>query len=53
MKADKAQPFAESVERHFGIERSSLYEVNKFIEDNHGYVYPPEDPPEKMTTGWT
>ena len=47
--ADKAQLFAESVGRHFGIE-SDLFdsnhfdEVNKFIEDNHRYFYPPEDP---------
>ena len=47
--ADKAQLFAESVERHFGIE--SVYfdsnhfsEVNEFIEDNYQYFYPPEDP---------
>ena len=47
--ADKAQPFAESVERHFGIESkhfdsNHFNEVNKFIEDNHRYFYPPEDP---------
>ena len=47
--ADKAQPFAESVERHFGIERihfdsNHFDEVNKFVEDNHWYFYPPEDP---------
>ena len=47
--ADKAQLFAESVEKHFGIESNRFdsnhfYEVNKFIEDNHGYFYPPEDP---------
>ena len=47
--ADKAQLFAESVERHFGIESKHLdsnhfNEVNKFIEDNHKYFYPPEDP---------
>ena len=47
--ADKAQLFAESVERHFGIERkhfdaNHFNEVNQFIEDNHGYFYPPEDP---------
>ena len=46
---DKAQFFAKSVERHFGIESDHFYsnhfdEVNKFIEDNHGYFYPPEDP---------
>ena len=49
INADKAQLFAESVERHFGIESDhfdSNYfdEVNKFIEDNHRYIYPPEDP---------
>ena len=47
--ADKAQLFAESVGRHFGIESdhfdsNHFHEVNKFIEDNHGYFYPPEDP---------
>ena len=47
--ADKAQLFAESVERHFGIESkhfdsNHFNEVNKFIEDNHKYFYPPEDP---------
>ena len=40
--ADKAQLFAESVQRHFGIE--SFHKVNKFVEDNHRYFYPPEDP---------
>ena len=47
--ADKAQLFAESVEKHFGIESdhfdsNRFDEVNKFIEDNHQYFYPPEDP---------
>ena len=47
--ADKALLFAESVERHFGIESdhfdsNHFDEVNKFIEDNHRYFYPPEDP---------
>ena len=47
--ADKAQLFAESVERHFSIENIHFYlnhfdEVNKFVEDNHRYFYPPEDP---------
>ena len=47
--ADKAQLFAESVERHFDIESNHFDsnhfdEVNKFIEDNHRYFYPPEDP---------
>ena len=47
---DKAQLFAESVERHFAIESehfdlNHFNEVNnKFIEDNHKYFYPPEDP---------
>ena len=47
--ADKAQLFAESVERHSGIESdhfdlNHFDEVNEFIEDNHKYFYPPEDP---------
>ena len=47
--ADKAQLFAESVERHFGIESkhfdsNPFNEVNKFVEDNSQYFYPPEDP---------
>ena len=47
--ADKAQLFAESVERHFGIESENFdshhfNEVNKFIEDNCKYFYPPKDP---------
>ena len=47
--ADKAQLFAESVERHFGIESDQFdsnhfHEVNRFVEDNHRYFYPPEDP---------
>ena len=47
--ADKAQLFAESVERHFGIESdhfdsNHFDEVNKFIEENHRYFYPPEHP---------
>ena len=46
--ADKAQLFAESVERHFGIQSNSFHskhfdEVNQFIEDNYEYFYPPED----------
>ena len=52
---DKAQLFAKSVERHFVIESkhfdsNHFNEVNKFIEDNHRYFYPPED---RMTTGLT
>ena len=47
--ADKTQLFAKSVERRFGIESNHFdsnhfHEVNKFIEDNHRYFYPPEDP---------
>ena len=47
--ADTAQLFAESVERHFGIESdhfdsNHFDEINQFIEDNHGHFYPPEDP---------
>ena len=46
--ADKAQLFAESVERHFGIQSNNFDsnhfdEVNQFIEDNYEYFYPPED----------
>ena len=46
---DKAQLFAESVERHFGIESkhfdsNHFNEVNKFTEDNHRDFYPPDDP---------
>ena len=46
---DKAQLFAELAERHFDIESkhfdsNHFNEVNKFIEDNHRYFYPPEDP---------
>ena len=47
--ADNAQLFAESVERHFGTESDHFDsnhspEVNKFIEDDHVYFYPSEDP---------
>ena len=47
--ADKAQLFAESVERHFDIESEQFdsnhfNEINQFIEDNHMYFYPPENP---------
>ena len=43
------QLFAKSVERHFSIESehfdsNHFNEVSKFIEDNHRYFYPPEDP---------
>ena len=45
----KAQLFAESVERQFGIESehfdsNRFSEVKKFIKDNHRYFYPSEDP---------
>ena len=47
--ADKAQLFAESVERHFGIQSDNFDskhfdEVNQFIEDNYKYFHPSEDP---------
>ena len=47
--ADKAQLFAESVERYFGIQSDNFDskhfdEVNQFIEDNYVYIFPPEDP---------
>ena len=47
--ADKAQLFAESFERHFGIQSDNFDsnhfdEVNQFIEDNYEYFYPYEDP---------
>ena len=47
--ADKEQLFAESVERHFGIQSDNFDsnhfdEVNHFIEDNYEYFYLPEDP---------
>ena len=46
--ADKAQLFAESVKRHFGIQSNNydsnhFDEVNQFIEDNYEYFHPPED----------
>ena len=46
--ANKAQLFAKLVKRHFSIESKHFdsyhfNEVNKFIEDNHKYFYPPED----------
>ena len=49
INTDKSQLFPESVERHFGIESdhfdsNRFDEVNKFIEDNHRYFYPAEDP---------
>ena len=47
--ADKAQLFADSVERHFGIQSDNFdsnhfNEVNQFTEDNYEYFYPLEDP---------
>ena len=47
--ADKAQLFAESVKRHYGIQSNNFdsnhfNEVNQFIEDNYEYFYPPENP---------
>ena len=47
--ADKVYLFAESVERHFGIQSDNfdskhLDEVNQFKEDNYEHFYPPEDP---------
>ena len=52
--SDKAQLFAESVERHFGIQSDNFDskhfdEVNQFIEDNYEYFYPPEDPDDYRT----
>ena len=47
--ADKVRLFAESVERHFGIQSDNFNsnhfnEVDQFIEDNYEYFYPLEDP---------
>ena len=47
-KADKVQLFAETVERHFGIQSDNFDlkhfdEVNQFIQDNYKHLYPPED----------
>ena len=55
--ADKVQLFAESVERHFGIENDPIDsnhfdEVNKFIKDYHRYFYPPEDPDDYRFDMW-
>ena len=52
--ADKAQLFAESAERHFGIQSDNFDskhfdEVNQFIADNFEYFYPPEDPDDYRT----
>ena len=54
LEADKAQLFAESVERHFGIQSDNFDsnhfdEVNQFIKDNYEYFYPPEDPDENRS----
>ena len=48
-KADKAQLFVKSLERHFGIQSNNFDsnhfdEVKQFIEDNYEYFFPPEDP---------
>ena len=45
--ADKAELFAESVERHFGIDcnnfdDTNLWEINQFVEDNP-YIFTPLD----------
>ena len=47
--ADKVHLFAESVEKHFGIQSDNFdsnhfEEVNQFIDHNYQYFYPPEDP---------
>ena len=47
--ADKAQLFAEAVERHLGIQSDNVDsnhfdEANQFSEDNYKYFYPLEDP---------
>ena len=52
--ADKVQLFAETVERHFGIQSDNFDskhfdEVNKFIVDNYKYFYPPVDPDDHRT----
>ena len=52
--ADKAQLFAETVARHFGIQSDNFDskhfdEVNQFIVDNYKYFYPPEDPDDYRT----
>ena len=49
LNADKAQLFAKSVERHFGIQSDNFDsnhfdEVNQFMENNYGYFFPLEDP---------
>ena len=52
--ANKAQSFAESVKRHFGIQNDNFDykhfdEFSQFIEDNYEYFYPPEDPDDYRT----
>ena len=52
--ADKAQLFAESVERRFGVQSDKFDskhfdDVNQFIKDNYEYFYPPEDPDDYRT----
>ena len=46
---DKAQLFAEFVERHFGVQSDNFDpkhfdDVNQFVADKYEYFYPPEDP---------
>ena len=50
--ADKAQLFAESVEKHFSIE-SEYFDWNHFNEVNHNYehFYPHEDPDDYIQIG--
>ena len=48
-RADKVQLFAESVEKHFGIESeqfdsNDFNAVNQFVEDNYRHFYPTENP---------
>ena len=51
---DKAQLFAETVKRHFGIQSDNFDlkhfdQVNQFIEHNCKYFYPPKDPDDYRT----
>ena len=48
LNTDKAQLFAESLEKHIGIQSDNFDlnqfdEVNQFIEDKYEYFYPLED----------
>ena len=50
----RVQLFAESVERHFGIQRDNFDsknfdEVNQFIEDNYEHFHPSEEPDDYRT----